>query len=272
MRTVDLNCDLGESFGNYKCGMDEEIIPYITSANVACGFHASDPMVMQKTVRTAKENNVCVGAHPGFQDLVGFGRRNMNLSAAEITAIIEYQIGALNAFCSANGTKLQHVKPHGALYNMAVKDRIIAEAICEGIAAVDNSLILLAPAGSQMILAAERIGLATAREVFADRAYEEDGSLVARSKPGAMITDENEAIARVIQMIEKGTVTAITGKEIEVQADSVCVHGDSPSALAFVRNIHAALTEAGIQIKAMGAALGQSFPLGTTEARHPSAD
>lgn len=251
MKYVDLNCDLGESFGNYKCGMDEEIIPFITSANVACGFHASDPLVMQKTVKTAKENNVCVGAHPGFPDLVGFGRRNMNLSAGEITASIEYQIGALWAFCTANGMKLQHVKPHGALYNMAVKDPVIAEAICEGIAAVDKNLILLAPAGSQMILAAKRMGLSSAKEVFADRAYEEDGSLVARSKPGAMITDEETAIARVIQMIEKGTVVSITGKEIEVEADSVCIHGDSPSALAFAKNIHKALLDAGIQIVPM---------------------
>lgn len=251
MKYVDLNCDLGESFGNYKCGMDEEIIPFITSANVACGFHASDPLVMQKTVKTAKENNVCVGAHPGFPDLVGFGRRNMNLSAGEITASIEYQIGALWAFCTANGMKLQHVKPHGALYNMAVKDPVIAEAICEGIAAVDKNLILLAPAGSQMILAAKRMGLSSAKEVFADRAYEEDGSLVARSKPGAMITDEETAIARVIQMIQKGTVVSITGKEIEVEADSVCIHGDSPSALAFAKNIHKALLDAGIQIVPM---------------------
>lgn len=247
MKCVDLNCDLGESFGNYKCGMDEEIIPYITSANVACGFHASDPLVMQKTVKIAKENNVCVGAHPGFPDLVGFGRRNMSLSPAEITAMIEYQLGALTAFCTANQMKLQHVKPHGALYNMAAKDPVIAEAICEGIAAVDSGLILLAPAGSQMVLAAKRIGLPTAMEVFADRSYEEDGSLVARSKQGAMITDENEAIARVIQMVEKGTVTAITGKEIPVQADSICVHGDSPAALAFVKNIRAAFSAAGIE-------------------------
>lgn len=252
MRHIDLNCDLGESFGNYKCGMDEEVIPFITSANVACGFHASDPMVMQQTVSAAKKSNVCVGAHPGFQDLVGFGRRVMNLPAKEITAIVEYQIGALNAFCAANKIRLQHVKPHGALYNMAVKDMETAEAICEGIAAVDPDLILLAPAGSKMIVAAERLGLAAAREVFADRAYKEDGSLVARSKPGAMITDEDTAIRRVLQMVQKGTVTTITGKEIEVEADSVCVHGDSPSALAFVRNIHTALLQEGISLAPMG--------------------
>lgn len=248
MKLVDLNCDLGESFGNYICGMDEEILPYITSANVACGFHASDPVVMQKTVKLAKENHVSVGAHPGFQDLVGFGRRNMSLTPAEITAIIVYQIGALSAFCSANGMKLKHVKPHGALYNMAAKDPAIAMAICEGIYSVDKQLILLAPSFSQMAKAAHSLGLPTASEVFADRAYEEDGSLVARSKPGAMITNEEEAIARVLKMVEKGTVTAITGKEIELEVDSICIHGDSPAALAFARSIHGALTEAGVTL------------------------
>lgn len=252
MRTIDLNSDLGESFGNYTCGMDEEILPYMTSANIACGFHASDPLVMQKTVHLAKENNVKVGAHPGFQDLVGFGRRAMAVPPAEITAIVEYQIGALNAFCMAEGIKMQHVKPHGALYNMAVKDDKIADAICKGIEAVDPSLILLGPAGSCLTKAAERIGLSVAREFFADRAYEEDGSLVARSKPGAVLTDESAAIERVIRMIEKGTVTAITGKEIEVSADSICVHGDSPKAIAFAKSIHQALLDAGITPTAMG--------------------
>lgn len=251
MAFVDLNCDLGESFGNYKCGMDDEVIPYITSANVACGFHASDPVVMQKTVQTAKKNHVCVGAHPGYQDLVGFGRRNMVLAPAEITAIIQYQIGALSAFCTAAGVKLQHVKPHGALYNMAVKDEKLAMAVCEGIASIDQGLILLGPAHSQLILAAEKCGLPTANEVFADRAYEEDGTLVPRSRPGAVITDRDAAIARVIQMIKKGTVTAITGKEISVEADSVCVHGDSPAALEFVRSIHAALQAEGIDLAPM---------------------
>lgn len=248
MKMLNLNCDLGESFGNYKCGMDEEILPYITSANVACGFHASDPVVMQKTVRAAKKQGVAVGAHPGFPDLVGFGRRNMALSCEEITAIVEYQIGALWAFCKANGMKLQHVKPHGALYNMAAKDEKMASAICEGIAAVDTGLILLAPAFSQMAKAAKGFGLSCAMEVFADRAYEEDGSLVPRSKPGAMIENQEEAIKRVLQMVKKGTVTAITGKEIEVQADSVCIHGDSPKALAFAKEIHSALMDEGISL------------------------
>ena len=252
MYVVDLNCDLGESFGNYKCGMDEEVLPYISSANVACGFHASDPLVMERTVQKARENQVCVGAHPGFPDLVGFGRRNMQVSFAEAKAMVKYQIGALEAFLRAEGMKLQHVKPHGAMYNMAAKDPELARAICQGIYEVDPALVLLGQPGSQMLKEARKLGLKVANEVFADRAYEEDGTLVARSKAGSMITDEEEAVARVIKMIKEGKVTAITGKEIEVQADSVCVHGDGPKALAFVKKIHKALEEEGIQIRSLG--------------------
>ena len=187
--TVDLNCDMGESFGAYKIGLDEEVAKYISSANVACGFHASDPVVMDKTVKILKENNVNLGAHPGYPDLMGFGRRNMNVSPADAKAYVMYQIGALSAFAKANGLKIQHVKPHGALYNTAGKDYALSKAICEGIYEVDPSLILLGLSGSQMLKAAADTGLKCAKEVFADRAYEEDGSLVARTKPGAVITD-----------------------------------------------------------------------------------
>ena len=252
MHKIDLNCDLGESFGNYKLGLDDEVIKYISSANIACGFHASDPLVMQKTVALAHANGVAVGAHPGVPDLVGFGRRNMNVSPAEAKAFVQYQIGALAAFCKAAGCRLEHVKPHGALYNMAGKDEALALAVCEGIAQVDDSLILLGLSGSKMLSAAKTVGLRAASEVFADRAYEEDGSLVARTKPGAMITDEDEAVRRVVAMVEKGTVTAITGKEIPLQADSVCVHGDSPKALNFVQKIRTAFQTAGIQIAPLG--------------------
>lgn len=237
MLAVDLNCDLGESFGAYKCGMDEEVLPYISSANVACGFHASDPLVMEKTVALAKAQGVCVGAHPGLPDLVGFGRRRMDISPAEAKAMVQYQIGALLAFCKAKGVHLQHVKPHGALYNMAGKDAALAQAICEGIQEVDEKLILLGLSGSEMLKAAKRIGLKAASEVFADRMYEEDGSLVARTKPYAVITDEELAVSRVVQMVRRGTVTAANGKEIEIQADSICVHGDGAKALAFVKKI-----------------------------------
>ena len=245
---IDLNCDLGESFGAYKLGLDDQVFLYISSANVACGFHASDPVVMDKTVALAKDAGVAVGAHPGYPDLQGFGRRNMTISPREVKAMVMYQIGALQAFCTARGLKLQHVKPHGALYNMAGKDEALAMAVCEAIQAVDDSLILLGLSGSKMLEAADKIGLRSAREVFADRAYEEDGSLVARTKPGAMITDEDEAVARVIRMIREGRVTAVTGKDIPIRADSVCVHGDSPKALAFVQKIRAALTAEQIQI------------------------
>ena len=248
---IDLNCDLGESFGNYKIGMDEEVIKFISSANIACGFHASDPLVMEKTVALAKENGVQVGAHPGFPDLVGFGRRNMNVSPAELKAMVMYQVGALAAFCKARDIKMNHVKPHGAMYNMAAKDIKLALAIAEGIAQVDDSLILLGLSGSQLLKAAQEVGLKSAAEVFADRAYEEDGSLVARTKAGAVIADENEVIERVIKMIKLGKVQTITGKEIEIKPDSICVHGDNPKALNFVKLIRQRLTQENIKIEAM---------------------
>ena len=212
---VDLNCDLGESFGNYKIGGDDKIIPLISSTNVACGFHAGDPVVMKKTIETAKKNNIGIGAHPGFLDLMGFGRREMKISIDEAKAYVLYQLGALGAFCKSEGVKLQHVKPHGALYNMAAKD----------------------------------LNLKYASEVFADRAYEEDGSLVARSKEGAMIHDENEAIERVIKMIKEQKVISITRKEIPIKADSICVHGDGEKALLFVRRIREKLENEGIIVQ-----------------------
>lgn len=248
---VDLNCDLGESFGNYRCGMDEEVLPYISSANIACGFHASDPVVMEKTVAMAKSLGVGIGAHPGFPDLQGFGRRNMAVSKAEVRAMVLYQVGALSAFCKANKTYIAHVKPHGALYNMAVRDRNLADGICEAICELDPALILLAPAGSELEQAAKAHGIQFAKEVFADRAYEEDGTLVARTKAGAMITDELEAIDRVVRMIKERKVQAITGKDIEVQVDSICVHGDGEKAVAFVRAIRARLEQEGIEIRTL---------------------
>ncbi len=245
---VDLNSDLGESFGNYKLGMDADIIPLVSSANVACGYHASDPLVMNKTIAMAKEAGVRVGAHPGFPDLMGFGRRNMDVSPAEAKAYTLYQLGALDAFCKAHGVKMQHVKPHGAMYNMAGKDYALSKAICEAIYEYDKDLIVMALSGGELVHAAEDMGLKVAREVFADRAYEEDGSLVNRRKEGAMITDENEAIARVVRMIKEQKVTAITGKDIPIKADSVCVHGDGVKALAFVKKIRETLTAEGVEI------------------------
>lgn len=256
MEYVDLNCDLGESFGNYTLGMDEAVLPHISSANVACGFHAADPLVMEATVALAKAAGVAVGAHPGYPDLVGFGRRNLSVSPRELKAMVQYQIGALSAFCKAQGMQLQHVKPHGAMYNMAAKDEKLALAICEAMAEVDDRLILLGLSGSRMLEAAQKVGLPWASEVFADRAYEEDGSLTPRSLPGAVITDEDQAVSRVLQMVTQGTVAARTGKTIPIQAHSICLHGDGAKAVAFARTIRQALTQAGVAIRPLGAARG----------------
>ena len=251
MYKIDLNSDLGESFGAYKIGRDSEIVPLVSSANVACGFHAGDATVMSKTVKLCRESGTSVGAHPGFDALQGFGRRNMTITPDEVAAIITYQVGALDAFCKSNGLKMQHVKPHGALYNMAAKDASLSDAICRAIYEYDPSLILMGLANSEMIKSAVKIGLPYASEVFADRAYEDDGTLVARSKPGAMIENEDEAVERVITMIKTHTVKTISGKTIEITPDSVCVHGDSEKALAFVEKIRKALTEEGIEIKGL---------------------
>jgi len=248
MMKIDLNCDLGESFGAYTIGRDGEVIPLISSANVACGFHAGDPCVMARTVKICKESNIAIGAHPGFDDLQGFGRRNMNITPDEAKNLIVYQIGALDGFCRSAGLKLQHVKPHGALYNMAAKDAKLARAICEGIYEYDKNLILMGLANSEMIRQAQEIGLPYASEVFADRAYEDDGTLVARSKPGAMIKDEDEAVSRVIRMVKERRVRTISGKDIEIVPDSVCVHGDSEKALLFVEKIKTALENEGVAI------------------------
>ena len=239
MYRIDLNCDLGESFGNYKIGMDEQVIPLITSANVACGYHASDPLVMDQTIGRAKEAGI------------GIGRRNMNVSPAEARAYVTYQLGALGAFCKRHGVSMHHVKPHGALYNMAAKDPKLAKAICEAIREYDENLIVMALSGGEMITAAKELGLRTALEVFADRAYEEDGSLVDRRKEGAVITDENLAIERVVRIVKEQKVTAITGKDIPIKADSVCVHGDGVKALEFVAKIRERMKEEGIELCAL---------------------
>lgn len=246
---VDLNADLGESFGAYKIGADEEIIPLVSSVNIACGWHAGDPLVMGRSVKLAKEYGVSVGAHPGYPDLMGFGRRNMKVSPAEVKAYIQYQVGALSAFCKAAGVKLHHVKPHGAMYNMAGADYKLARAVAEAVAEIDDSLPLLALSGSEMVRAANEIGLPCASEVFADRNYEEDGSLRARSFPDSMITDEDECIRRILRMVNEGKITAVTGKDIDIRADSICVHGDNPKALAFVKRIRDALGNDGIGIR-----------------------
>ncbi len=256
MYKVDLNADLGESFGAYTIGMDSEVLRYITSANVACGYHAGDPLVMQKTVALAAECNTAVGAHPGFPDLMGFGRRNMNITPDEARAYIKYQVGALTAFTKSCGIKMQHVKPHGAFYNMAAVNDKLAEAICRGIYEVDPELIMLGLAGSAHIRAAEAVGLRTASEVFADRGYMEDGTLVPRSMEGAIIHDRSEAIARTVRMVKEGVVETVTGKIIPIKADSICVHGDNPDAVNFVKDIREKLTQEGVTVTCIADVVG----------------
>lgn len=250
MNRIDLNCDLGESFGRYTIGLDEEVIPYVSSVNIACGFHASDPVVMEKTVRLAEKYGVGIGAHPGFPDLMGFGRREMSVSPEEVKAYMTYQLGALYGFCRAIGVPMVHVKPHGALYNMAGRDYRLAKAVCEAVYEFDPQLKLLALSGSRMTEAAIDTGLSCAQEVFADRAYEEDGSLVDRKKPGAIIQDEDLAVSRVIRMVKEGKTETVTGKEIFLKPDSICVHGDSPKALEFVAKIRKGLESAGVEVVA----------------------
>ena len=246
MYKVDLNSDLGESFGAYTVGMDEAVIAHVSSANIACGFHAGDPLVMERTVAACRAAGVAAGAHPGFPDLLGFGRRSMACSPREVKAYIQYQMGALLAFAAAQGIRLQHVKPHGALYNMAAKDPELARAVAQAVAEVDREVILLGLAGSEMLKAGREAGLRTACEVFADRAYRADGSLVPRGTPGAVLHDRDEAIERTVRMVTQGKVTALTGEEIAIEAHSVCVHGDNPSAVEFVRDIRARLEREGV--------------------------
>ena len=248
---IDLNSDLGESFGNYTLGMDERILELISSANIACGFHAGDPDVMHKTVQLALKNNVALGAHPGFPDLVGFGRRTMGVSPQEVYTMMVYQIGALNGFIKAEGGKMQHVKPHGALYNMAAKDKKLAEAIAESLYKVDPELVLFGLAGSEMIHAAKRIGIRAIEEVFADRTYQKDGTLTPRSQANSMITDDQKAIAQVLKMVQEKKVTSVDGSDIPLQADTICVHGDGEHALNFAKKIKEKLEEANILVKSI---------------------
>ena len=251
MHAIDLNSDLGESFGAYTLGMDEKLMEYITSANVACGWHAGDPLVMQKTIRAAAKNGVAVGAHPGYPDLMGFGRREIKITPEEAYTYVLYQLGALDAFARTEGVKIQHVKPHGALYNQACKDEKLASAICRAAQAFDRELIVLAPYNSAFRTAAEAIGQPFAGEFFADRAYLPDGSLVPRSQPGAVIHDADEACRRVLQMAREGTVTCLDGTELTMRCVSVCVHGDNAEALSTVKKIRGALEDDGVLLRAM---------------------
>lgn len=241
---------MGESFGAWVMGQDAAVIRHITSANIACGFHAGDPETMRKTVRLAEQHGVAVGAHPGFPDLQGFGRRNLAASPAEVRDDLVYQVGALTAFTKVK--RLQHVKPHGALYNMAVPGGDLARAIGEAVLEIDPSLILVVLAGSPWAEQAESMGLRVAREAFADRALNANGTLVPRSKPGAVIHDRQAVIERVVRLATEGTVVAITGEVVAVRADTLCLHGDTPDAVELALALRAALEGAGVELKAMG--------------------
>ncbi|WP_210490122.1 LamB/YcsF family protein [Rufibacter aurantiacus] len=248
--TVDLNCDLGESFGAYRLGNDEAILPLVTSANIACGFHAGDPGVMKKTVRLALQQGVALGAHPGFQDLAGFGRRDMAVSPEEAHDLVVYQIGALTGFIKAEGGVLHHVKPHGALYNMASVNASLAEAIVEAVYKVSPEVVLYGLAGSVLVKAGEKLGLKTAHEVFADRTYQQDGTLTPRRLPNALITNQQEAVQQVVRMVKEGKVLSQQGVEVSIKADTVCIHGDGAHAVEFAQLIREELIRENIALHA----------------------
>ena len=245
---IDLNSDLGESFGDWRMGMDEEVMRSITSSNVACGWHAGDPMVMLGTVRAARVAGVAVGAHPGYPDLMGFGRRSMACTPDELYAYTLYQAGALAAVCRSEGIELQHVKPHGAMYNQAAKDPRMAEAIARAVRALGEGVILMGLAGSAFEAASADAGVPFAAEAFVDRGYMPDGSLVPRGRPGAFIHDPEEAAARMVRLVKEGVVTAADGSELRLKAHSICVHGDNPDAVGMARTVRATLEREGIAV------------------------
>ena len=246
---IDLNSDLGESFGPWPMGQDAALMDSISSANVACGFHAGDPGAMRATVALASEKGVAVGAHPGFQDLVGFGRREMRVTPAEVEDLVLYQVSALAGMASAQGVRLQHVKAHGALYNMACRERALADAIAKAVAALDRSLVLFGLPNSELLRAGEAAGLRVAAEVFADRAYDPDGALTSRAKPGSVIHDTPTVVERAIKMVREKKVIAVDGSTIALQADTICLHGDTPGAADHARAVREGLEAAGIRVR-----------------------
>ncbi|MBN2568738.1 MAG: 5-oxoprolinase subunit PxpA [Deltaproteobacteria bacterium] len=255
MKKIDLNCDMGESFGAYTIGMDDEVIKYITSANVACGFHAGDPLVLDRTVKLAVENNVAVGAHPGYPDLLGFGRRNMDCTAEEIRNYVVYQIGAIQAFCAIHGTSLRHVKPHGNLYNTAAENEGVARAIAEAIASVNSELIWVALASAKekfMSKIARDVGLKVVYEAFPDRAYTPEGTLLSRRLPGAVVRNALEVAERALMMAKEGKVIAVDGTTVQLDIQTLCVHGDTPMAVELVKAIRKKLEADGMVLTPVG--------------------
>jgi len=250
---MDLNCDAGESFGLYRLGLDEEAVPLVSSVNIACGFHGGDPRVMRRTVQLAKRHGVSVGAHPSHPDLVGFGRRALDATPEEVADDVVYQVGALLAFCRAEGVRLNHVKLHGALYNQAATDASLADAVAAAVRSVDPGLVLVCLSGSAMVAAADRAGLRHLEEAFADRAYAPDGQLVSRRLPGAVIHDPGMVAERVALMATAHQVRAIDGSLVPLSAQTVCVHGDTPGAVGVLRAIRARLAQEGVRVRAFGA-------------------
>jgi len=248
MFSIDLNSDMGESFGAWRMGRDADLMDFVSSINIACGFHAGDASVIRKTVETAIEKKVKIGAHPSFPDLQGFGRREMKMSADEIFDIVLYQVSALKGICEALGTKLHHVKPHGALYNSAAKDVEISQAIAAAVKKIDENLIFYGLSGSFLISEANKIGLKTASEVFADRTYQADGTLTPRNQPNALLKNTETALKQVLQIIQNQTVTAANGEQVKIKAETICIHGDGENALEFARKFYHKLVEHGIEI------------------------
>ena len=248
---IDLNADLGESFGAWRMGADAELLGIVSSANIACGFHAGDPLVMRRTLRLARERGVGIGAHVAYPDLQGFGRRPMRIPPEELEAMVIYQIGALAGLAAAEGLRVGHVKPHGALNNAACADLELARTVCRAVAAVDRKLILLAPALSQLAAAGREAGLAVVEELFADRAYLDDGQLVPRSRPDAMIHGAEASLAHVRRMLEEASIVSVSGKRLPVQAGSVCVHGDNAEAVATAQRLREGLEATGYAIVAL---------------------
>jgi UPF0271 protein len=249
MATIDLNSDMGEGYGPWPMGADERLAPLVSSINVACGFHASDPGTMRRTVRLAKRHGVAVGAHPSYPDRVGFGRRALGATPDEVRDDVTYQVGALWAFCRAEGLPLRHVKPHGALYNAAARDEALATAICEAVRAIDPALVLVALAGSRMLGVARRLGLRAAGEAFADRAYTPEGELLPRQEPGAVLHDPAVVAARAVRMARERKVSAVDGTVVTVDAETICLHGDTPGAAELAAAVRAALDREGIAIR-----------------------
>lgn len=248
MLSIDLNCDMGESFGAWAMGNDTALMDVVSSINVACGFHAGDASTIRKTIETALNKRVAIGAHPGFPDLQGFGRREMSLSSQEVFDVVLYQISALKGMCEALGAKLNHVKPHGALYNLAAKNRETASAIAQAVKKIDSNLVFYGLSGSFLISEAEKVGLKTISEVFADRTYQPDGRLTPRSQPNALIENVEESCEQVLQMIREQIVTATSGEKVAIKAETICIHGDSAHALEFAKAVRSKLIENKIEI------------------------